>query len=187
MLKDSSGNSIQITTLRFYISQVFFSDSQGQELTGNQYQLIDLENPQSLAILEHSAGINQIGFLLGIDSLTNVSGILEGPLDPINGMYWTWNSGYINFKLEGRSSLSPDPKKEFEYHLGGYLHPFATSRQVILQLDPTVTENVIEIHLDKWLNAINMSETYSVMIPGEKAVQLSDQLITVFKVRKNAK
>jgi hypothetical protein len=42
---------------------------------------------------------------------------------------------------------------------------------------------VIEIHLDQWLNNINMAETPSVMIPGEKAVKLTDQLVNVFKIR----
>jgi hypothetical protein len=182
-LKDSSGNAIEFTTLRFYVSQLWYSDDQGQELTGEAYKLIDLEDPESLYIIEHTYGLTQIGFLLGIDSSTNVSGILEGPLDPINGMYWTWNSGYINFKLEGRSDLSSTPGKIIEYHLGGYLPPYPTSRHLTFQLNPEKSDVVIEIHLDQWLNNVNMAETPSVMIPGEKAVKLTDQLVNVFQIR----
>jgi hypothetical protein len=184
-LKDSLNNWIEFNTLRFYLSELYITDNQGQELAGDQYQLIDLENPESLTILKHENGIIQLRFILGIDSLTNVSGILDGPLDPINGMYWTWNSGYINFKLEGRSNLSLAPKNEFEYHLGGYLSPYSTAREIILQPDPKKQETIIEIQLDKWLRTIDMSETNSVMIPGPKAVQLSDELVNVFMVRKN--
>ena len=65
-----------------------------------------------------------IQFNLGIDSLTNVSGALGGDLDPTKGMYWTWQNGYVNFKLQGTSDLCNNPKNEFEFHLGGYLKPF---------------------------------------------------------------
>lgn len=184
-INDSNSNWIEFSTLRFYVSDLYIIDNQGQEILGEQYQLIDLENQESLTIMQHENGILQLRFLLGIDSLTNVAGILEGPLDPINGMYWTWNSGYINFKLEGRTNLSLAPKNEFVYHLGGYLNPYSTSREVILQLDPKKQETIIEIQLDKWLKSIDIRETNSVMIPGAKAVQLSDELVDIFKVRKN--
>ena len=62
--------------------------------------------------------MKRIYFQIGIDSLTNVSGDLDGDLDPALGMYWAWNSGYINMKLEGKSSSCKSVKKEFQFHIG---------------------------------------------------------------------
>ena len=38
-------------------------------------------------------------------------------------MYWSWNSGYIFFKMEGTSTAAPeDPtgNRRFRYHIGGF-------------------------------------------------------------------
>ena len=46
---------------------------------------------------------NSLSFLLGVDSMHNVSGAQTGALDPANDMFWTWNSGYVMAKMEGAS------------------------------------------------------------------------------------
>jgi hypothetical protein len=52
---------------------------------------------------------------MGVDSARNVSGAQEGALDPANGMFWSWTSGYIMIKAEG---LSPQGAGgSFTYHL----------------------------------------------------------------------
>jgi hypothetical protein len=33
-------------------------------------------------------------------------------------MYWSWNSGYIFFKMEGGSAASTQVNKIFQYHIG---------------------------------------------------------------------
>ena len=107
---------IQITTLRFYISDLtIYSDGKVWN-DPNKFHLIDLEDSISLIVHGIPEKVDSLSFEIGIDSLTNVSGILEGPLDPINGMYWAWNSGYINFKLEGKSSRPKTANQQFEYH-----------------------------------------------------------------------
>jgi len=72
--------------------------------------------------------------LIGTDSITNVSGALDGDLDPIKGMYWAWNSGCINFKLEGTRVIS-GKKTPFEYHIGGYNGPQATAMKKSIKID----------------------------------------------------
>ena len=44
---------------------------------------------------------------------------MDGDLDPVHGMYWTWQSGYIQFKLEGLLRDSAGERK-LELHLGGF-------------------------------------------------------------------
>ena len=70
-------DSIEIATLRFYISgiQFYYNDVLVDEVA-KKYHLIDLENPQSL-IVHHSdiknKKFNRIHFSIGVDSITNVS------------------------------------------------------------------------------------------------------------------
>lgn len=182
-----SAATIEFNTLRFYISDLYFSDTQGQELMGKPYHLVDLEDSTSLLLFEHNEPLVNLRFLLGTDSLTNVSGNLEGPLDPINGMYWAWNSGYINFKLEGKSSLSGAKDKSFEFHIGGYLPPFQTVQELNFNVNAQSKNVTIALNIDEWLNKIDLSNSFSMMIPGEKATQLAKELVPIFKIKTDDK
>ena len=86
--------------------------------------------------------IKMIQFNIGIDSLTNVSGALGGDLDPQKGMYWAWQSGYINTKIEGRSPHCKNRKNAFQFHIGGYLQPFYAIRRVEMPLNAFYTEEL---------------------------------------------
>ncbi|MFK7785826.1 MAG: MbnP family protein [Crocinitomicaceae bacterium] len=182
--EDGLEESYEISTLRFYLSTIEFHTSNGVWHTEeNSVHLVDLEDADSWKIplpkdLVKSS-IDSVSFLLGIDSVTNVSGILEGDLDPIKGMYWAWNSGYINFKVEGKANKT---ESHFEYHLGGYLPPFATARKVILARNAKRKKIVLQLNLKQFLDTVNMKELNEVMIPGPEAVLLSDQLTNCFSL-----
>lgn len=179
-----SGEQITISTLRFYVSKINLENNAGESsINPAEYHLFDLENPET-SLIEYDA--NKSGYLnfnLGIDSLTNVSGILDGDLDPIKGMYWTWNSGYINFKLEG-SIKNDTGEKKFEYHIGGYLPPFQTIQKVSLTCDPLMKEQTIYIHIDALLEAIQVQENTSIMIPGKEAVRIAQILSDIISTKK---
>src|ERR1044071_4197029 len=127
-------DSVLITTLKFYISNISFYDGNKQVWKENKsYHLVDISDPNSLKLkldLPSKIKFTEIKFNLGIDSITNVSGALGGALDPTLGMYWTWQSGYINFKLDGRSSLCNTRNHEFQFHLGGYQYPHSALQTV---------------------------------------------------------
>jgi hypothetical protein len=91
-------------------------------------------------------------------------------------MYWTWQSGYINFKLEGISSLCPARKNKFYWHIGGYSPPFNILRQVALK-----TNGKISIQLEQLFEEIDISVEYQVMSPNHNAVQIADKLPSLFK------
>lgn len=178
--KDSS--KYTFSTLRFYVSNFRIHNLNGRIIENPNVYLFDLEDTSSFELFNLDEEIMCLDFLFGTDSLTNVSGILDGPLDPIHGMYWTWNSGYINFKLEGKSNRSSAPDKAFEYHIGGYLSPYRSSRKIELRDIQKSNKIVIELHVDKWLNSIPMEQSASVMIPGKAAVQLLDELVKYFEI-----
>lgn len=47
---------------------------------------------------------DSLRFNLGVDSIANSTGEQTGALDPSLGMYWGWTSGYIFYRLEGRTN-----------------------------------------------------------------------------------
>ena len=180
---ESNGDWIEFEDCRFYISHLVTYSSGKLWKDEEKAHLIDLEENASILLTPLSVKIDSISFMIGIDSTTNVSGILDGDLDPINGMYWAWNSGYINFKLQGKSSKSSNADKSFEFHLGGYLSPYQTVQSVTLPIKTTEETIEIEIELSRFIEQLDLSSMNSIMIPGKDAVHLSEFLPLILQVR----
>ena len=177
------GDSVMIETLRFYISEIeLYSGGAMVYKEQNSTHLIDASELKSMALavqMPAALQYNSIHFNLGLDSIINTSGALGGDLDPANGMYWAWQSGYINCKLEGKSNRCPARKNEFHFHLGGYLSPYSALQHVAINTSGK-NDIVIEVPVDRFLSQIDLSRQHSVMIPGAEAVLLSEALIKVF-------
>ena len=149
----------------------------------NSYYLIDIENQNSLKIPIFKATnkiINKITFNIGIDSLTSVSGALSGDLDPTKGMYWAWQSGYINMKIEGKSNSCKTRKNDFQFHIGGFLKPNYAMRKVVLF--PKSNNLDVVVNFASFFNKIQLSETNSVMTPGKKAMELANLSAKMFYI-----
>lgn len=173
---DTLPGGIVLQTARFYLSDFIFY-RQGQEVLreNNSYHLVDLEFPESGEWAIHTSGFDEISFLLGTDSLTNVSGAYGGDLDPVKGMYWTWNSGYINVKLEGFSPQSRRRNGEFALHLGGYMPPFQTDYRV---QSGVASSGHIHIELDvcPMFEQTDWNSHFNVMSPSAEAARLTELL-----------
>jgi hypothetical protein len=96
-------------------------------------------------------------------------------------MYWAWQSGYINLKLEGTSNRSSDPAGTFEYHLGGYLPPHNAVQTVTLTVKD---DRFIHVGVDvaQLLSRTDMQATSHVMSPSVNAVQLSRSAVHMFHI-----
>jgi hypothetical protein len=179
-------DTLSITTLKFYISNVVLEYENGTEYKESKsVHLIDIEEINTLQFLLKNTPdlkIKKIRFNVGIDSLTNVSGNLDGDLDPSLGMYWAWNSGYINMKLEGKSSSCKTIKKDFQFHIGGYLPNQNALQQVVLSVPKDVKAIHLKMDLSKWLNEVSLKETNSIMIPGSKAIAMSHLYKNMFTI-----
>jgi hypothetical protein len=157
-IEKNSGNTINIDTLIFYdladsSTHTFFND-------------LNLTNFESLA------------FTLGLDSTKNVSGELENAYDPLLGMYWAWNTGYVNLKLVGKSNLILTKTHDFEFHLGGYRYPLATAQNIKVDLN----DQYIYFDLQKLFSeSINLSKNHHIMLPGKDAFLISQGLSDCFK------
>lgn len=178
-------DSVKIENLKFYISSIQFIKNDAVVFNEeNSYHLIDLSKPNTLKLLNFPADIEftHLEFDLGIDSLTNVSGALGGDLDPTLGMYWTWQSGYINVKVEGKSNLCKTRLNEFSLHLGGYASPNLAVRKVQLAIK---SNQKIKIYFDvfAFLNAAGLEDQNQIMSPGSAAVSLSKEFANTFICR----
>jgi hypothetical protein len=181
-----SGDSLTIETFRFYISDIKFCNNNQLVWTEPaSFHLIDASVPASLILefnIPNNIKSNEIQYNLGIDSVTNVSGVKGGDLDPSKGMYWTWQSGYINFKLEGTNKRCPSRKNEFQFHLGGYASTFSAIQHITLKTPPT--EHIyINTNIAPFLSNIDITKQYSIMIPGQQAVELSLLAKGIFSIR----
>ncbi len=181
----SGRDTLSISLLKFYLSDVvlYFEDGTIVENV-KRHQLIDIEKQESLHFRfpnRNKKNIAKLVFNLGIDSIASVSGALSGDLDATNGMYWAWQSGYINLKIEGKSSSCKTRKNEFQFHIGGYLQPNYALREITLTSEKTFS--AIHLDLSKFFEKINLYELNSVMIPGKKAIELADSTIQMFKAK----
>lgn len=120
-----TGDELTFTTFKYYVSNVGLKKADGTVwLAEESYHLVDASDASSLEIdFENVPQGTYTGmvFMMGVDSIRNVSGAQEGALDPANGMLWDWNTGYIMIKAEG---LSPQSSTgSYAYHLGGFYGP----------------------------------------------------------------
>ncbi len=131
---NASGETFKVSLLQYYISNIQLKDASGKTFVVPQdssYFLIkEGDGPSQFAKVRVPAGdYYTLSFVLGVDSLRNTMDISKrtGVLDPAtgmdNGMYWSWNSGYIFFKMEGTSdavAADPSGQHKFRYHIGGF-------------------------------------------------------------------
>ncbi len=182
----SNNDTIALETFRCYISNIVIQyTDKSVYVQKDSYHLLDLENPNSLIIpitAKRDIAVAKVTFNIGIDSLTNNAGALTGDLDPTKGMYWAWQSGYINMKIEGKSSSCKTRKNEFQFHIGGYLYPNYAMREMKFNWNKKGTELDVAIDLNDFFSNIKLSEINSVMIPGKKAMQLADYSIEMFRL-----
>ncbi len=181
----ATNDTLTIETFRCYISNIQIQYKDNSVFSQKEsYHLLDFNNSNSFQITitkKSDKLISKITFNIGVDSLSNTAGAMTGDLDPVKGMYWAWQSGYINMKIEGKSSSCKTRKNEFQFHIGGYMKPNYTMRKVEIKVNSTNKIN-IAIDLKDFFANLFLSKTNSVMIPGKLAMQLADESVKMFRL-----
>ena len=183
-------DTVYIERFRFYLSAVELVFADGLVYREkDSYHLLDASDSASLRIPladVPSGKVSKIKFYIGVDSVASVSGALSGALDPVKGMYWAWNSGYINAKLEGSCKAPPGHRPyPFEFHIGGYMQPFYAIRTVELQLPaPSASTIVLCADAAAWLQQVDLHKENSVVIPGAEAMIVADRYSKMFSLAK---
>ena len=176
-----NNDSISFSTLKIYFSDFRFKDKISGRITSIDTLIFyDLSDSSTHSLFNELSLINfeSVAFTLGLDSSKNVSGELENAYDPLLGMYWAWNTGYINLKIMGESSAVPTNSHEFEFHLGGYRSPFATAQTIQIDLN----DQYIYFDLEKLFSeSINLTKNHHIMLPCKDAFLISQGLSACFK------
>jgi hypothetical protein len=194
--KNPFGEIFEISRFRFYAGRIapVYSDAHFQPETRTTYHLIDFSDSLSTSlVVPVTSGICQgIQFLLGVDSLDQCRGAQAGDLDPAKGMFWTWNSGYQSFKIEGSSPSSSQPAHLIAYHIGGYRHPYSTVWKIRINTTDDLAFRItkenqmtieIPIELDYFFDGptpLHIRETPSCTTAGELAWKISENFIGSF-------
>lgn len=194
--KNPFGETFEISRFRFYAGRIapVYADSSVKTNLRSVYHLIDFSDTAStnLAIPVKAGLCNGIQFLLGVDSLDQRRGAQTGALDPARGMFWTWNSGYQSFKIEGYSPESNQPAHIIAYHIGGYRHPFSTVWKIRINNTDDIEFRItkenkmtveVPIELDYFFDGqtpLHIREISSCETAGELAWKISENLVGSF-------
>jgi len=189
------GEDYTVNKLKYYVGNCSLSGNVIKKSKHN-YFLVDASAQNNCLTIEAPVGeYNNLGFTLGVDSIDNCSGAQTDALDPINDMFWTWNSGYVFLKLEGSSPASTADLQRIQYHIGGYKG--ANNAASVIQLSPTdqsmiaikkntTTEIEVVLHLDNFWNnphAIKINETPVCMLPGALAKKIASNFNGLFSIK----
>jgi hypothetical protein len=196
--KNAFGEEYSITTFRFYIHGIELGNSQTNSIhkaEKSDHWLVNAADPASNVQLHISPSTyDRISFILGVDSIRNVSGAQTGALDPSQGMFWTWSTGYIMAKLEGNSPSAATPNNTLEYHIGGFKGTESVLRRITLDFPASQKVEVkqgsvstihIAANINSWFSGtkpIRISEKPVSMTPGSLAVQIADNYSSMFTV-----
>jgi hypothetical protein len=206
---DPHGDSFELDMFRFYAGKIKILPKGSPEnnthprgpnnppqksISPAIYHLIDFADPSSTAVTMPvpEGDYGEIRFQLGIDSADQTSGAKTGAQDPMKGMFWTWNSGYIAFKMEGRSPESAEPAHTFSYHIGGYRSPYRIIRTLTLRLADKQTLHIsaegityleIPLELDHFFDGksnIRIKDIPACTTPGDLALRIFENFTGAF-------
>ncbi len=179
-------DTLQIDVVKFYISDVELVSDKVSMKAHKKNHLVEWGNSGSYHLAINKSGnishFKSISFTVGVDSLSNVSGAMDGDLDAVHAMYWSWQSGFVNFKVEGKSNSCATRKKEFKFHIGGYQNPFNTLKRVEVTGNLSTERVRIKVDLAPFFDQLALRETNSVMIPGAKAMQITKAYPAIFSL-----
>jgi hypothetical protein len=127
---NAKGEAFKLTWLTYYVSNIKVKKADGTLFIdpvkpdgSTGYYLIDEADADSQEVVLKNvpAGdYTEVTFTIGVDASQVNQGAQTGALDPAKGLFWSWNSGYIFFAVEGVSPVSTQTDNVFQYHVGGY-------------------------------------------------------------------
>ncbi|CAH0995829.1 hypothetical protein EMA8858_01957 [Emticicia aquatica] len=188
------GEDFTVTKLNYFVSNISLKNENGEVVNFlNDYFLIRQSDESSLVVTlkDVPAGnYTELSYVIGVDSLKSISDVSQrtGVLDPASygadNMYWSWNSGYIFFKMEGKSAAIPANNMmgmtQYEFHIGGFGGRTATTPNNLktfkfsLASSATVRKDIApEIHIINDVskvfsakNKISIATSYMVHAPA---------------------
>lgn len=136
------GDSFTVSKFNYYISNIKLKKNDGSYFIETEsYHLIKhVEGRRSFVVKNIPQGdYTELEFIIGIDSVRNISGAQTGDLDPALQMFWDWNSGYIFYKLEGTYKTISNPiLGDYAFHIGLFGGRFKTQQFCKINLNNSI-------------------------------------------------
>ncbi len=193
--KNEHNDSFEVTTFNYYISNIKLNSASTIYAEDYSYHLVQqsVSSSHSFDLSGVPYGIyTGITFTIGVDSAHNVSGTQSGALDPINGMFWSWTTGYVMLKFEGVSPRSTEANYAITLHSGGFSGVNNVLRTVTLNFPTPITvgsgaENHVHLSADvlalfRSPNVIDFATLSSIHAPGPDAKLFADNYANMFSV-----
>ncbi|MDP3928371.1 MAG: hypothetical protein Q8R57_05075 [Bacteroidota bacterium] len=181
----NGNDSFQINLLKFYVSNIALVQTDSIVFTNPNFYLVDAQNRLSIYFdIPENIQFNALELLIGIDSTIQENSPLSGDLDPINGMYWTWQSGYIHYKLEGKCSACLNNNKQFTFHIGGYQGIDATQYKLSFNLPTNHLSAQLSFDVFAFLPNMDVAKECKLMLPGAKAKLYAQEIKKSWKLKK---
>lgn len=119
---NANGDTFKVSMFKYYISNIKIKKADGSFwFPKESYYLINQDEVASRKFTISNVPLGDytgIEFSVGVDNVRNHTGAQTGALDAANGMFWTWNTGYIFLKLEGDYSTSGGSTGALVFHIG---------------------------------------------------------------------
>lgn len=187
---NANNDTFTVSKFNYYISNIKLTASDNSVYSESEsYHLVEHSDVSSHAFTLVNIPLKEytsISFMIGVDSLRNVSGAQSGALDPLKGNFWDWNSGYIMAKFEG---ITVDTTN-LMFHIGGFsgsnnvlktiVKSFSTNLNVTKSSVPQVRLNT---DLAKWFASPNLIDFKTIKIihmPGASAKKVADNYEFMF-------
>jgi hypothetical protein len=192
---NAAGDIYSLSMCKYYVSNISFIKTDGTAVNIEEsYHLVNEAKPSShqldITILP-AANYKALKFMVGVDSLHNVSGAQAGELDPINAMFWDWNTGYIMAKIEGNSKGAPNG--EIAFHIGGFSGSTSSLQWVTVNFPNPIQLNkekkpVINLNanISEWFKTpvtIKFSEYPVITTEGKEAVMIAENYADMFTLQ----
>lgn len=190
--RTESGDSVKLTTLKYYISNVELVREDGSHYRPlGVHQLVDEldDDSHKLHLEDVPAGnYKAIRFLFGVDSLQCLLQSDTGVFAPAKGMRYSDNSGPIMLKLEGLYNGN----KSMKYWIGGWQDHATNAAQHISLSQGSFTvadqrQCAIHLFVDvlsffKSPNAIKVADKPLIQALGADAKKVADNAADVFTI-----
>jgi len=154
---NAAGNMYQVDLLKYYVTNVILVKSDNTELAVGNFDLMNAADLSSCSVSAPNipnATYTKIKFNIGIPLDRNHNGAQDGDLDPVMGMIWDWNTGYVFFKHEGKYKNTSNVEKPLAFH-------FATDR-AFTSVEVPLTNNLVVNGADKKLYLkFNLNKLYT--------------------------
>ena len=193
--ENEHGDSFKVSKFNYYISNIRLNGSTSTYTESNSYHLVEQSDLTTTSFDMANVPYDtytSVTFMIGVDSLHDVTGTQSGALDPINDMFWSWTTGYIMMKFEGVSPRSTQTSGDILFHTGGFTGANNVLKTITVSFPQAITvtsngENHIHLSADvlalfKSPHIIDFSALNLVNTPGPNALLIADNYANMFSV-----